>query len=137
MKQFLKEINLSTAKERELVNITSKVQDIVTESGIKNGICVLWTTHATGAILVNEDEEGLKKDIILALEDIIPAKKDYYHNQIDDNAASHILSCFLSQGETLIIEKGEILRGTWQEIFFAELDGPRSTRKVLVKVIGD
>lgn len=135
--QFLKEINLKTSKERDLINITSEVLNVITESKIKNGTCVIWTPHATGAILINEDEEGLKKDMILGMEKLFPAQADYYHNQIDNNAAAHLLSSFVGQGQTLIIENGKLLRGTWQEIFFAELDGPRNFRKVLVKVVGE
>lgn len=129
--------NLNTNKKRELINITNLVEETVFESRIKEGIAIVFVPHATAAIIVNEDEQGLKEDILNWLEEVFPRNKDYAHNRIDDNADSHIASAVLSSSKAFPVSKGKLLRGTWQEIFFVELDGPRARRQVIVQVIGE
>ena len=130
---MLKEINISTTQRYELVDITEKVERIIKESGIKEGEVLIFVPHSTAGILLTENEEGLKKDWLKIFEKITSGI-DFFHNRIDDNADSHILSGLVGQEKTLLIKEGEILRGTWQEIFLAEFDGPRN-RRVIVKVI--
>ena len=137
MHVYSREIILSTSKKRELVNITAKVEDIVRESGVKNGIAVIYAPHATAAIIVNEDEEGLKKDILNCIEELVPWDGKWLHNRIDTNASAHILSSIISSCRLMPVVNGRLYRGTWQEIFLLELDGPRSARRVLVEVIGE
>ena len=137
MNQVLKELTFGTRKEKELVNITSQVEGSVSKSGIKNGLCVVCALHATGGIIINEDEEKLKVDFLDFIEKILPPNNSYKHNIHDDNATAHMASSLFSQNQTLIIESGRLQRGTWQDIFFVELDGPRNNRRVLIYVIGE
>ena len=127
-------IELNTSKKRELVDITQPVEEFVQNSNVKDGICVVYVPHATGALIVNENEAGLKEDILNFIEKLVP-KNQYLHNRIDDNAEAHIVSSIIGTEKTFIIEKGELIRGTWQNIFFVELDGPRKNRQVAIKVI--
>ena len=137
MKQSNKELTFKTNKNKELIKITSEVEDFISETDIKNGLCVIFALHATGAIIINEDEEGLKEDFLNNIEKILPQNGFYKHNIYDNNAVSHIASSLFGQGKNLIIKNRRLQRGTWQDIFFLELDGPRGERKVLIEIIGE
>jgi len=129
----MKEFNVSTQKRYQLVDITDKVEKIVEQAGVKEGLVLIFTPHSTAAILLTENEEGLKQDWLNVLKKLV-AGFDFQHNRIDDNADSHILSGLVGQERTLPVENGRIVRGTWQQIFLVEFDGPK-TRKVTVKII--
>ena len=129
----MKEVNVSTQKRYQLVDITDKVEKIVEQAGVKEGLVLIFTPHSTAAILLTENEEGLKQDWLNVLKKLV-AGFDFQHNRIDDNTDSHILSGLVGQERTLPVENGRIVRGTWQQIFLVELDGPK-TRKVTVKII--
>jgi len=126
---------ISTTKKQELIDITEKVRQIVKNSKVKKGLCIVYVPHATSGILVNENyDPSVCNDIINKLEEIIPSTGNYEHNRVDDNAHSHIKASLIGPSETLIIENGELILGTWQGIALAEFDGPR-TRTVLIKII--
>ena len=126
---------ISTTKKQELIDITEKVRQIVKNSKVKKGLCIVYVPHATAGIIVNENyDPSVCKDIINQLERIAPSTDSYEHDKIDDNAHSHIKASLIGPSETLIIENGELILGTWQGIALAEFDGPR-TRTVLIKII--
>lgn len=127
-------IVLNTSKSIELINITDKVQEIVEKSGVDDALVNISTKHTTSAVVINEDEKGLKNDVVSLLEKIIP-NDSYEHDLIDNNARSHLMSLLLSSNQTLPIVGGRINLGTWQSIFFLELDGPRSNRIVNVSIL--
>lgn len=127
---------IKTSERREVLDITNKIEDIVKKSEIKNGICTVFVPHATAAIILNENEPGLINDIVDKIEKDFPANAGYDHDRIDDNADSHLASGFIGQSRTIPVNDGRLLRGTWQNIFILELDGPRN-RKVVVTVIGE
>jgi len=130
-----KEIIISTKEHNELVDITKEVEKIVSESKVKQGLCNVFAAHATAAILINENyDPNVREDIINALNKIIPEHNNYKHDQIDNNAASHIKAAIRGPSETIPIKDGKLLLGTWQQIAFCEFDGPRSNRKVIVSV---
>lgn len=129
------EINVSSQERYQLIDITDEVEKIVRESGVKDGLVLVFAPHSTAGILLTENEKGLKKDWLSFLKRLVSGF-DFQHNRIDDNADSHILSGFIGQERILAIENGLILRGTWQQIFLLELDGPRS-RKIIIKIIKD
>jgi len=128
-----KEISVSSQNRYQLIDITDEVEKIATESKVKNGICLVFVPHSTAAIIFTENESGLKSDWLKILKKEVEGMS-FEHDRIDDNADSHILSGLLGQGKTLPIEGGRIVRGTWQQIFLVELDGPR-TRRVVIKTI--
>jgi secondary thiamine-phosphate synthase enzyme len=127
-------MDIQTKTRTELIDITDRVRTVVKESGIKDGICVISTHHTTSGIIVNENERGLRADIFDLLEALVPGNKKYAHNSIDNNADAHLRAVLLGMSETIPIEDGHPVLGTWQSIFFVELDGPRS-RNVNVKLI--
>lgn len=133
----LHNLKFSTSCKYCLVNITNEVQSLVKKSRIENGLCVIFVPHATASIVVNENEEGIKEDILNRILALAPESLDYQHDQIDNNARAHIIASILGPSVTFIIENGGLKLGTWQEIFFVELDGPRSSRQVDIKIIGE
>lgn len=128
-------LDIKTTTRTELIDITDRVRGIVKESRIKDGICLISTRHTTSGIIVNENERGLRSDILEMLETLVPEHKNYAHNQIDNNADAHLRAVLLGNSATIPIEDGHLVLGTWQSIFFVELDGPR-TRNVNIKIIG-
>jgi len=133
-----KEIVISTHAHNELIDITKEVEKIVSESKVKHGLCNVFATHATAAILINENYDiNLREDIINALNKIIPEHNDYRHDQSDNNAASHIKAAIIGPSETIPIRDGKLLLGTWQSIAFCEFDGPRSNRRVIITITNE
>ncbi|KPJ55114.1 hypothetical protein AMJ47_01150 [Parcubacteria bacterium DG_72] len=130
---MIKEFDILTRDRYELVNITSKVEEIIEQGSVGDGLVLVFVPHSTAGIILTEDEPGLKNDWLCFLEKIVSGFK-FEHNRIDDNADSHILSGILGQARTLPIRNGKTVRGTWQDIFLVELDGPR-TRRVIIKLI--
>lgn len=127
------EISINTDQRYQLVDITNQVESVVAESKIKEGLCLVFVAHSTAAIVLTENERGLKNDWLAVLKKLVSGF-DFEHNRIDDNADSHILSGLLGQGKVLPIENGRLVRGNWQQIFLVELDGPR-TRRVTIKIL--
>jgi len=129
-------ITLSTSKKHELIDITNKVKEIVKKSKIKQGICFLYSPHATAAITINENADpNIQTDIIKAINKIVPEHDNYLHDAIDNNAAAHIKSTLIGVSKTIPISNGELQLGTWQDIFFCEFDGPRSNRNIIVEIV--
>jgi secondary thiamine-phosphate synthase enzyme len=109
----------------------------VENSGVRNGVCIISVPHATAAIIANEHESGLMHDILGKIDDLFPISQSYRHNAIDDNADAHLAAAFLGHSRMFPIVDGRVVRGTWQNIFMVELDGPRSRREVWLQVIGE
>ena len=128
-------MRIETVKKIELIDITDHVVEHVKESHIQQGICVISTRHTTTGIIVNENEAGLCLDILSLLDRIVPENAGYLHDRIDNNAHAHLRAVLLGSSETLVVSNNKPVLGTWQSIFFAELDGPR-TRTVDIVVIG-
>ncbi len=126
-------IQTNTKKRTEFLDITQSVKEIVANSNIRDGIVLVYTKHTTTGLSINENEEGLIIDMEEILGKLIP-KGDYRHDEIDNNADSHLKSLIIGQHLVLPIKDLEIELGTWQRIFFIELDGPRS-RSITVKVV--
>ena len=127
-------MDIQTTTRTELIDITDRVRTVVKEHGIKDGICVISTRHSTGSIIINENERGLRNDILEMCENLIPENKSYAHNQIDNNAHAHLRAVFLGMSQIVPVEDGHLVLGTWQSIFFVELDGPRK-RSVNIKIL--
>jgi len=130
---MLKEFDILTKEKYQLIDITEKVEEIVKESEIENGFVLVLTLHSTAGILLNENEPGLKEDWLKVFKKITSGI-DFAHNRTDNNADAHIIAGLIGNEKTLALENGRLIRGTWQQIFLVELDGPR-TRKVIIKII--
>lgn len=131
-----KTISVTSRERFQAIDITSQVSDVVRASGISNGVAIIYTSHTTTGLFINESESGLIKDIEKVLSDLVPPDSDYLHDRVDDNASSHIQSIILSTSLAVPISEGELRLGTWQSIFLAERDGPRS-RSLIVTIIGE
>ena len=119
-------LKIETSKRIELIDITSEVQEEIMKSEVSEGICIISTRHTTAGIIINENESGLKEDILALLKKLVPTDAGYMHDRIDNNADSHLRAVLLGASETLPVSEGKLELGTWQRIFFAEMDGPRS-----------
>ncbi len=127
-------ITVKTTKRMEIVDLTSSVVSIVHDSGVKDGICVVYCPHTTAGIAVNENADPtVKQDIINKLAELVPQTGTYRH--LERNSDAHIKNVLIGPSLTFIIENGKLELGTWQGVFFIEGDGPR-TREVWVKLMG-
>jgi secondary thiamine-phosphate synthase enzyme len=136
MKVKIKEIKVETNERIQLIDITNQVEKFVKESEIKNGLCLISSLHSTTAIIINENESGLIQDILYEVQKVFPKDEKWLHNRIDDNADSHLASAFIGSSKTFPIKDGKIIRGTWQNIFLLELDGPR-IRRIILEALGE
>lgn len=126
------QIEIVTRKQTEFISVTSQIRDIVNQSGVEEGVCYVYTPHTTAAVTINEDADpDVVRDIIKELDKIVPPQDGYLHSE--GNSAAHIKASLIGASETVFIEKGQLMLGTWQGIFFCEFDGPRR-RRVFVKV---
>lgn len=127
------DFKLNTNKKFQIIDITSKINEL---TAIEDGIVNIFSKHSTSAIVVNENEKGLLEDFEFMLENLIDDKYSWQHDRIDNNATSHLKSFLLSSSETLPVKNSKLDLGTWQSVFFVELDGPRSSRTVNLTFIG-
>ena len=136
-----KSLKLNSSSKFQIIDITRDIVAILNEinngNKINEGIVNIFTKHSTSAICVNENEKGLLNDFEKVLKDLVKEKDNYKHDFIDNNAASHIRAFFLGSSETIPIIDGRLDLGTWQSIFFIELDGPRSNRTIDLTFIGE
>jgi len=128
-------LSVKTRSRIEFQNITRAVQEVVDSSHIENGVCHLFVPHTTAAVMLNEQADpSVVEDIVGQLEAIVPQHGDYRHSE--GNAPAHIKAALLGSSETVFVEDGRLVLGTWQGIFFCEFDGPRN-RSLLVKIVPD
>jgi len=139
MNQHTSEIRLSTKEPIEFIDITDDVKKAFSASGVTEGAVTIFTRHTTTAVKVNERCERLQNDMREMLKGAVPARS-YGHDQetIDGrpNARGHLMAMLLNSSETIPVSRGRLALGRWQSVFFVELDGPRTGREVVIKVIG-
>jgi len=129
-------IRVRTTKRTSIVNITQAVREAVKKSGVREGICVVYTPHTTASVFINEGADpAVVKDIAYALERLIPWEDPNYAH-IEGNSAAHIRSAIIGNSRVVPVVEGDLALGTWESIFLADFDGPRE-RKVLVVTLGD
>jgi secondary thiamine-phosphate synthase enzyme len=125
------EFHIRSHRKHEMLDITRQVADIVGRADFSEAICSVYVTHATAAIVINEnDDPNVCEDVLDALDKLIPAGV-WRHDRVDGNAAAHIKSAILGPGETIPVRDGKLVLGTWQAIMLVELDGPRDRRVVV------
>ena len=130
---IMKTITIQSKSRNEMINITSQIQELVSEVKISNGIVIVYVPHTTAAVTINEGADpSVQQDIINTLKQVIPERASFQH--AEGNSDAHIKASLLGPSETILIENGNLVLGTWQHIFFYEGDGPR-TRKVYVDII--
>ena len=146
MKTFLEKVLLVTNSQLEFVDITEKVEDLLEKSGVKDGQVLVFSPHTTAAIVINQNESMLVKDITRMLYRLAPIDDRYDHDLFEitkknlsdgrSNGHSHCKNVLLNRSETLIVQKGKVILGAKQNIFFVELDGGRK-RDFWVQIMGE
>lgn len=138
MKSYRKELWFNTTGRRQLINITSEVEKCLSESGIKEGLCLINAMHITASVFINDDEPGLHNDFEKWLEKLAPEKpySQYQHNGFEDNADAHLKRTVMGREVVVAITNGRLDFGPWEQIFYGEFDGKRRKR-VLMKIIGE
>lgn len=128
------EIPVRTGSHTQMINITKEVQEAVSKSGVREGICVIYVPHTTAAVTINENADpDVVRDFTMEIDKLVPWEDGYRH--MEGNSAAHLKASMMGFSETVLIEDGRLLLGTWQGIYFLEYDGARQ-RKVHVKVMG-
>ena len=128
-------IHINSARTNEWIDITPDVRRIISESGVKEGIAVVYVVHTTASVTVNENvDPHVSRDIMLALNAISPDRKEFGHRE--GNSAAHTLATLLGPSITLLVSGGAPILGTYQGIWFIEFDGPQA-RDVYVRVLGE
>ena len=126
-------LHFSTSQPHEMINITARVQEIVSQSGVRRGLCLIHAPHTTAGITVQEGfDPDVSRDVLSTLARLVPREGDYLH--AEGNSDAHVKALMTGSGQTLPIEYGKLQLGRWQAVFFCEYDGPRE-RSVWVQII--
>lgn len=132
-------LTIASTAPIEFHDLSDAVRSWVRSAGVRDGLLTVSSPHTTGRITINEVDPALQRDMVAYLERMAPAKADYGHNTntVDgrDNAHSHILGLFMPASESIPVANGELTLGTWQALFFVELDGPRPRREIHLQLI--
>jgi secondary thiamine-phosphate synthase enzyme len=138
VKSYRKELWFKAPQRRAFINITPDVNECLSESGVKEGLCLVNAMHITASVFINDDESGLHQDFEKWLEKLAPEKphSQYEHNGFEDNADAHLKRQIMGREVVCAITNGKLDFGPWEQIFYGEFDGLRDKR-VLVKIIGD
>ena len=130
---MIKYINVKSSKRSEFIDITARIEKLVEGSNISDAVCHLYVPHTTAAVTINEGADpSVKRDIITSLDKLLPHAGDYQH--MEGNSDAHIKATLTGNSDTIFIEKGSLVLGTWQAVYFCEFDGPR-TRQLMVKIV--
>ncbi|HPC79770.1 MAG TPA: secondary thiamine-phosphate synthase enzyme YjbQ [Fervidobacterium sp.] len=130
---MLRTVQITTQKRIEFVDITNIVRQAVTESGVRDGICLVYVPHTTCGITINEHADpDVVRDIIYQLGKIVPESENYNH--VEGNSDAHIKASIIGSSKNIIISDSKLMLGTWQGIFLCEFDGPRK-RNLYIKIL--
>jgi secondary thiamine-phosphate synthase enzyme len=139
MKSYRVELWFEVPSRRGFVNITPRVQTVLRESGLQEGLCLVNAMHITASVFINDDESGLHADYERWLEKLAPhaPTTHYQHNRTgEDNADAHLKRQVMGREVVVAVTAGKLDFGPWEQIFYGEFDG-RRRKRVLVKIIGD
>ena len=139
MKSYHEELWMEVPVRMDFINITQQVEEIVRESGVQNGLCLVNAMHITASVFINDDEPGLHGDYKRWLEELAPHEpiSRYDHNLTgEDNGDAHHKRQIMGREVVVAITDGQLHFGTWEQIFYGEFDG-RRRKRILVKIIGD
>jgi len=127
--------DIQTRSRNELLALTGIISADLKKSGVNDGLCLLFVPHTTAAVTINENADpSVKRDILTKLADLVPQRDDYHH--LEGNSDAHLKASLLGFSETLLVQDGRLVLGTWQDVYFAEFDGPRK-RTYYVKIMSD
>lgn len=121
----MKELHISSKKREEMIDITREIQNAINQEKMMDGYLIVYVPHTTAGITINEGADpSVQQDLIKTLQQLIPEKNNYEHEE--GNSDAHIKASLLGSSVTLLVNKGKLVLGTWQHIFFYEGDGPRN-----------
>ncbi len=138
MKTLTRELWIEVPSRRAIVSLHRQVAELVRESGIKEGLCLVNAMHITASVFINDDESGLHHDYEVWLEKLAPHEPvgQYRHNGAEDNADAHMKRQIMGREVVVAVTDGKLHLGPWDHIFSYEFDG-RRRKRVLVKIIGE
>ena len=140
MKSYTEYIEINTKKEKEIINITNKVQEAIEKSDIQEGIVLVNSMHITSSVFINDEESGLKQDFLEWLEKLAPEKptlEGYHHHRTGEiNGDAHLKRTIMGREVVCAITNGRLDFGPWEQIFYGEFDG-RRRKRILIKIIGE
>ena len=132
---MIAQLDINTKATAELVDITAAVQQVVREKGMQSGVCYVFAPHTTAGLTLNENwDPSVRADMLMELDKIVPWDDNYRHSE--GNSAAHIKASLMGFSQSILVEDGRLVLGSWQGIYLAEFDGPRR-RRVLVKLGSD
>lgn len=138
MRSYKDFIYLTTTERVESVDITKGIQQILAESGIREGFVLIFPHHTSSAVYISDSDQSLGEDLNKVLSDLIPRLEHYHHDSVDPkkNADAHLKSAIIGHHITIPVSDGKLDLGTYQTIYYAEFDGQRE-KEVLIKIIGE
>ncbi len=132
---MLYRLSIRTGGRVEFQDITGTVRDTISSSGVMSGVCHVFVPHTTAGVAINEHADpSVVQDIAAQLDKMVPQHNRYRH--LEGNSPAHIKASLMGSSQTIFIEDGRPVLGTWQGVFFCEFDGPRN-RSLLIKIVGD
>jgi secondary thiamine-phosphate synthase enzyme len=127
------QLTVQSRKQADVVDVTERVQRVVTESGVEAGLCHVYVPHTTAGVFINENADpAVMADLLQSLEGLVPWENGYQH--AEGNAAAHIKATLVGVSQTVPVRNGKLALGRWQGIYFADFDGPRE-RQLRVTVL--
>jgi secondary thiamine-phosphate synthase enzyme len=129
-------LTMKTRQRKELVNITEEIGDFVEKSKIREGFVLVSAMHITAGVFVNDEESGLKRDIMALLERLAPVGDYEHHKTGEDNGDAHLKRMLVNHQVILPVTKGKLDLGPWEQVFYAEFDGQREKR-IILKILGE
>jgi len=130
---MIHQITVTTKSTAEFIDVTHQIEAVVRESGVTEGICIVFVTHTTAGVTINEDADpDVRRDILMALDRMVPHSGSYAH--AEGNSPAHVKASLMGSSVTIPISEGRLVLGTWQGVYFAEFDGPR-TRAMTVSIV--
>jgi secondary thiamine-phosphate synthase enzyme len=131
MRQHTERVDVRTSDHSQLLDITDRVRRAVAASGVRQGQVVVFVPHTTAGVTINENADpDVVHDLLAALDAAVPWRQDFYQHG-EGNSAAHVKSSMVGCAQTVLIEEGELLLGTWQAVYFCEFDGPRHRQAVI------
>jgi secondary thiamine-phosphate synthase enzyme len=127
-------VELRTSRRTELLEVTGRVQEVVTRSGVSGGVVVVQSLHTTAALTINENADpDVKHDLLAKLETLVPHREPFYRHD-EGNSDSHLKTSFFGPSLTVVVDEGRLVLGRWQGVYLCEFDGPRE-RRLAVQVV--
>ncbi len=128
-------LSIKTTHRNEMLLVTNQIQQLVHESAVQSGFCIVFVPHTTAAITINENADNdVQRDFLYGLSKAVPNRNEFQH--LEGNSDAHIKSSLVGVERTILIHNGELVLGRWQGIYFCEFDGPR-TRSLIVKIFAE